>query len=102
VEILQVRGLPVSTRRDPASLFLDVQCLIFGAEVASGRAEGVLGRAEGASGRAEDASGWAEAFSGSGVSSVLMEGWCRSREKTSGGTVVRPEAILASSSAVSL
>jgi hypothetical protein len=29
-------------------------------------------------------------------------GRCRSREKTSGGTVVRPEAILASSSAVSL
>jgi hypothetical protein len=30
VEILQVRGLPVSVRRDPAPLFLDVQCLTFG------------------------------------------------------------------------
>jgi hypothetical protein len=27
VEILQVRGLPVSIRRDPTPLFLDVQCL---------------------------------------------------------------------------
>jgi hypothetical protein len=66
------------------------------------RTEGASGRVEGASGYAEGASGWAEAFSGSGVSSVLTEGCCRSREKTSGGTVVRPEAILASSSAVSL
>jgi hypothetical protein len=58
--------------------------------------------AEGASGRAEGASGRAETFSGSGVSSVLTEGRCRSQEKMSGGTIVRPEAILASSSAVSL
>jgi hypothetical protein len=53
VEILQVRGLPVSIRRDPALLFLNAQCLTLGAE-------GTLG--------------WAEAFSGSGVSSVLTEG----------------------------
>ena len=63
MEILQVWGLPVSIRRDPAPLFLDVQCLIFGAEVASGRAEGVLGRAEGASGRAEGTSDCAEGAS---------------------------------------
>jgi hypothetical protein len=36
VEILQVRGLPVSIRRDPALLFLDAQCLTPGAEGASG------------------------------------------------------------------
>jgi hypothetical protein len=53
VEILQVQGLPVSIRRDPIPLFLDAQCLTLGAE---------------------GASGWAEASSGSGLSSVLMEG----------------------------
>ena len=36
VEILQVRGLPVSIRRDPTPLFLDAQCLTLGAEGASG------------------------------------------------------------------
>jgi hypothetical protein len=36
VEILQVRGLPVSIRRDPAPLFLDTQCLTSGTEGASG------------------------------------------------------------------
>jgi hypothetical protein len=109
VEILQVRGLLVSIRRDPAPLLLDAQCLTLGAEGTSGRAEGASGRAEGASGWAEGASVWAEGASvwaegasGSGMSSILTEGRCRSREKTSGGTVVRPEAILASSSAVSL
>jgi hypothetical protein len=30
VEILQVRGLPVLIRRDPASLLLDTQCLTLG------------------------------------------------------------------------
>jgi hypothetical protein len=53
VEILQVWGLPISIRRDPILLFLDAQCLTFGAE---------------------GASGWAEGASGSGVSSVLIEG----------------------------
>jgi hypothetical protein len=43
VEILQVRGLPVSIRRDPIPLFLDVQCLTLG-----GR--GCLRLSEGASG----------------------------------------------------
>jgi hypothetical protein len=50
VEILQVRGLPVSIRRGPIPLFLDAQCLT------------------------EGASGKAEASLGSGVSSVLTEG----------------------------
>ena len=36
VEILQVRGLLVSIRRDPASLLLDAQCLTLGAEGTSG------------------------------------------------------------------
>jgi hypothetical protein len=30
VEILQVRGLPVSIRRDPILLFLDAWCLTLG------------------------------------------------------------------------
>jgi hypothetical protein len=30
VEILQVWGLPISIRRDPAPLFLDAQCLTLG------------------------------------------------------------------------
>jgi hypothetical protein len=30
VEILQVRGLPVSIRHDPISLILDAQCLTLG------------------------------------------------------------------------
>jgi hypothetical protein len=30
VQILQVRGLPVSIRRDPIPLFFDVQCLTLG------------------------------------------------------------------------
>jgi hypothetical protein len=43
VEILQVRGLPVSIRRDPISLFLDAQCLTLGDKGASGSAEGASG-----------------------------------------------------------
>jgi hypothetical protein len=39
VEILQVRGLPVSIRRDPLPLSLDTQCLTLG-----GRGFLVLGR----------------------------------------------------------
>jgi hypothetical protein len=53
VEILQVRGLPVSIRRDSIPLYLDAQCLTLG-----GR--GCLGKAK--------------ASSGSGVSSVLTKG----------------------------
>jgi hypothetical protein len=53
VEILQVRGLPVSIRRDPFR--------------SSSTRSASPSAAEGASGRAE-------AFSGSGVSSVLREG----------------------------
>jgi hypothetical protein len=56
--------------------------------------------AEGTSGSAKASSGLAEGISG--ASSILTEGWCISLEKTSGGTVVCPEAILASSSVVSL
>jgi hypothetical protein len=74
VEILQVRGLPVLIRRDPAFLPLDAQCFASGVEGTSGRTEGASGRAEGASDYAEGTSGWAEGASGSGVSSILTEG----------------------------
>jgi hypothetical protein len=43
VEILQVRGLPVSIRRDPASLFLDAQCLTLGGRGCLGLGRGLLG-----------------------------------------------------------
>jgi hypothetical protein len=53
VEILQVRGLPVSVWRNPIPLSLDAQ------------ASPLV---------AEGTSGWAEASSGLGVSSILTEG----------------------------
>jgi hypothetical protein len=56
-------------------------------------AEGTSGRTVGTLDRAKGTSGWAEGASGSGVSSILTEGGCRSREKASGGTVIRPEAV---------
>jgi hypothetical protein len=43
VEILQVRGLPVSIRRDPASLLLDAQCLTFRGRGCLGLSRGCLG-----------------------------------------------------------
>jgi hypothetical protein len=43
VEILQVRGLPVSIRRDPAPLFLDAQCLTLGGRGCLGLGRGLLG-----------------------------------------------------------
>jgi hypothetical protein len=42
VEILQVRGLPVSIRRDPAPLFLDAQCLTLGGRGCLGLGRGLL------------------------------------------------------------
>jgi hypothetical protein len=57
VEILQVRGLPVSIRRDPLRSSSTRSASPSGVEGASGRAEGVLGRVEGASVWAEGASG---------------------------------------------
>jgi hypothetical protein len=53
VEILQVRGLPVSIRCDPAPLFLGAQCLTLGGRGCLGLGRGPLGL---------------------GVSSVLTEG----------------------------
>jgi hypothetical protein len=47
VEILQVRGLPVSIRRDPAPLFLDAQCLTLGGRGCLGLSRGCLGLARG-------------------------------------------------------
>jgi hypothetical protein len=46
---------------------------------------------------APEGSSWLE-----GHDSRLMDGWATSRAKTFGGTVIRPDAILASSSASSL
>jgi hypothetical protein len=81
VEILQVRGLPVSIRRDPIPLSRDAQCLTFGGRGYLGLGRGLLGL-----GRVVGLDGGLMYVSGEDV-------W---------GTVVRPEAILASSSAVSL
>jgi hypothetical protein len=43
VEILQVRGLPVSIRRDPIPLSLDAQCLTLGGRGYLGLGRGLLG-----------------------------------------------------------
>jgi hypothetical protein len=47
VEIVQVRGLPVSIRRDPAPLFLDEQCLTLGGRGCLGLSRGCLGLGRG-------------------------------------------------------
>jgi hypothetical protein len=81
VEILQVQGLPVSIRRDPIPLSLDAQCLTLGGRGCLGLGRGLLGL-----GRVVGLDGGLMYVSGEDVR----------------GTVVRPKAILASSSAVSL
>jgi hypothetical protein len=43
VEILQVRGLPVSIRRDPIPLSLDAQCLTLGGRGCLRLGRGLLG-----------------------------------------------------------
>jgi hypothetical protein len=50
VEILQVRGLPVSIRRDPALLLLNAQCLTLGGRGCLGLSRGCLGRVVGLDG----------------------------------------------------
>jgi hypothetical protein len=49
---LQVRGLPVSIRRDPIPLFLDAQCLTLGGRGCLGLGRGLpgLGRVVGLDG----------------------------------------------------
>jgi hypothetical protein len=47
VEILQVRGLPVSIRRDPIPLSLDAQCLTLGGRGCLGLGRGLLGSGRG-------------------------------------------------------
>jgi hypothetical protein len=95
VEILQVRGLPVLIRHDLASLPPDVQRLALGGPGYLGLNRGCLGPSRGCLrlcrgglrlGRVVDLDGGLMQISGEDVR----------------GTVVRPEAILASSSAVSL
>jgi hypothetical protein len=51
VEILQVRGLPVSIRRDPIPLFLDAQCLTLGGRGCLGLSRGCLGLSRGCLGQ---------------------------------------------------
>jgi hypothetical protein len=80
VEILQVRGLPVRVWRDPIPLSLDAQGITLGGRGYLGLGRGLLGL-----GRVIDLDGGLMHVSGEDV-------W---------GTVVRPEAIFASSSAVS-
>jgi hypothetical protein len=82
VEILQVRGLPVSIRRDPASLLLDAQCLTLGGRGYLGPNRGYLGpsqRVPRAGPRVPQARPCRRS--------------CRSQEKASEGTVIRPEAV---------
>ena len=43
MEILQIRGLPVSIRRDPAPLLLDAQCLTLGGRGCLRLGRGLLG-----------------------------------------------------------
>jgi hypothetical protein len=81
VEILQVRGLPVLVWRNPIPLFLDAQGLTFGGRGYLGLGRGLLELE-----CVVDLDGGLMYVSGEDV-------W---------GTVVRPEAIFASSSAVSL
>jgi hypothetical protein len=52
VEILQVRGLPVSIRRDPIPLSLDVQCLTLGGRGRLRLSRGRLGLSQGCGGTA--------------------------------------------------
>jgi hypothetical protein len=88
VEILQVRGLPVSIRRDPIPLSLDTQCLTLGGRGCLGLGRGLLGLDRG--------------FPGLGRVVGLDGGLMYVSGEDIRGTVIRPEAILASSSAVTL
>jgi hypothetical protein len=54
MEILQVRGLPVSIRRDPIPLFLDAQCLTLGGRGCLGLSRGRLGLSRGCLGQGRD------------------------------------------------
>jgi hypothetical protein len=47
MEILQLRGLPVSIRRDPALLFLDAQCLTLGGRGCLWLGRGCIGLSRG-------------------------------------------------------
>jgi hypothetical protein len=88
VEILQVQGLPVLIRRDPIPLFLDTQCLTLGGQGYLGLGRGLLGLGRG--------------FLRLGRVVGLDRGLIYVSGEDVRGTVVRLEAILASSSAVSL
>jgi hypothetical protein len=97
VEILQVRGLLVSIRRDPASLLLDAQCLTLGGRGYLELNRGCLGPSRGCLGLSRGFLGLGRGCLGLGRV-VDLDGGLMQVSRT----VVRPEAILASSSVVSL
>jgi hypothetical protein len=102
VEILQVRGLPVLIRRDLALLPLDTQCLTLGGRGYLGLSRGYLGLGRGCLGWSRRCLGRSRRCLGLGRVLGLDGGLMQVSGEYVGGTVVRPEAILASSSAVSL
>jgi hypothetical protein len=63
VEILQVRGLPVSIRRDPAPLLLDAQCLTLRGRGCLGLCRGYLGLSRGCLGLSRDFLGFGRVVS---------------------------------------
>jgi hypothetical protein len=100
MEILQIRGLPALIRRDLARLLLDAQCLTLGGRGYLG--PGYLGLGRGYLGLGRRCLGWSRRCLGLGRVLGLDRGLMQVSGEYFWGTVVRPEAILASSSAVSL
>ena len=101
-EILQERGLPISIRRGPALLLLDVQCLALGGRGYLGLNRGRLGPSRGCLGLSRGYLGLDRGCLGLGRVVDLDGGLTQVSGEDVRGTVVRPEAILASSFAVSL
>jgi hypothetical protein len=107
VEILQVRGLLVSIRRDPAPLLLDAQCLTLGGRGYLGLSQGCLGLGRGCLGLSRWCLGLSRWCLGLGRGCLglgrvvgLDGGLMQVSGEDVWGTVVRPEVILVSSSEV--
>jgi hypothetical protein len=98
VEILQVRGLPVSIRRGPASLLLDAQCLTLGGRGYLGLNRGRLGLSLGCLGPCRGYLGLGRGRLRLGRVVDLDGGLMQIPGEDVGGTVVRPEAMWLSSS----
>jgi hypothetical protein len=87
VEILQVRGLPVSIRRDPASLILDAQCLTLGGRGYLGSNRGYLGSSQGYLGLGRGGLGLGRVVDlDGGLMQVSGEGFRGNRYSPRGGT----------------